>query len=82
MNTPQPSVKFIADRVSEGEAQVAVAKVLAALGSDEDWHAETLDGVVDAVRGIANRLHTAEGVPLPWDQDDDALEFWQTVGGC
>ncbi|AEK07437.1 hypothetical protein ROCKSTAR_74 [Mycobacterium phage Rockstar] len=67
-------IRDIAALIPADKAQLAVARVIAALGAQESWDADTLDGVAEAVKGVV----PAE-VPSPFDQDDEAIEFWQEV---
>lgn len=64
----------IAARIPAGAAQLAVARVLVALGSEFDWNSDTLDGVVQAVGPCV-----PAGLPAVFDQDEDAIAFWQEV---
>lgn len=66
----------IASRIPVDVAQLAVARVLVALGSETDWSADTLDCVAAAV-GQAR----PEDLPPVFDQDESALNFWQEVEG-
>lgn len=66
----------IAARIPAEVAQLAVARVLTALGSETDWSSDTLDEIATAVAPA----HPA-GLPSVFDQDDDAVTFWQEVQG-
>ncbi|QGJ97362.1 hypothetical protein PBI_ISCA_82 [Mycobacterium phage Isca] len=68
------SIEDIAALIPADKAQLAVARVIAALGSQFDWDSDTLDGVANAVKDVV----PAE-IPSPFDQDDEAIEFWQEV---
>ncbi|AZS12049.1 hypothetical protein SEA_ZETZY_79 [Mycobacterium phage Zetzy] len=68
------NIRDIAALIPPDKAQLAVARVIAALGSQYDWNADTLDGVAEAVKSVV-----PEQVPSPFDQDDEAIEFWQEV---
>ncbi|MCV7174834.1 hypothetical protein [Mycolicibacterium sphagni] len=68
------TVEQVAELLDPRKAQLAVAGVLAALGHEFDWSADTLDCVVEAISGSGVLADT--GLPAVFDQDDDALEFW------
>jgi len=69
-------VNEIAERIPADAAQLAVARILAILGSQFDWDSSTLDYVAEAVAPSIPR-----GVPSVFDQDGDAVVFWQEVDG-
>ena len=64
----------IAARIPADTAQLAVARVLAALGSESDWSSDTLDAIAAAVAPAH-----PDGLPSVFDQDDAAVEFWQAA---
>lgn len=66
----------IAALIPADDARIAVARVLAALGSATDWGADTLDYIATAVAPLR-----PEELPPVFDQDDSALDFWQEVEG-
>lgn len=68
-------IEDVARLIPADKAQLAIARVMAALGSQFDWNADTLDWVADAVRTF-NRIG---GLPTFIEQDDDAILFWQNL---
>ena len=72
------TIQSIAAQIPAGQAQIAVAKVMAALGCQFDWNSDTLDWVAEAIKPVADSLR---GVPDCMDQDDAAVEFWQSIAG-
>ena len=69
-------VDEIAARIPADDARIAVARVLTAPGSETDWSADTLDYIATAVAPLR-----PEALPLVFDQDESALNFWQEVEG-
>lgn len=65
-------IEELAARITARDAQLAVARVLAVLGSEFDWNADTLDQIVTAI-GPA----IPAGVPSCFDQSDDDITFWR-----
>ena len=67
----------IATQIPSSAAQHAVAKIMAALGSQSRWNFDTLDSVAEAVRPVMKDM---EGlVPSVFDQSPSAVEFWEAV---
>jgi hypothetical protein len=64
----------VAAQIPAATAQLAVANVLAVLGSRDEWNSDTLDDVAAAV-AIAH----PKGLPSIFDQDDDAVAFWEKM---
>jgi hypothetical protein len=70
-------IATIAAQVPSSAAQYAVAKIMAALGSQSRWNFETLDSVAEAVRPVMKDM---EGlVPSVFDESPSAVEFWEAV---
>lgn len=67
-------ISEIAARIPARDAQLAVARVLAVLGSEFDWNSATLDDIVTA---ISPAIPT--GLPSCFDQSDDDISFWRGV---
>jgi len=67
-------IQEIAAMIPPHEAQLAVAKVFVALGSQFDWNSDTLDQVAEGVAGAH-----PQGLPSVFDQDDEAVKFWDEV---
>ncbi|MEB3023367.1 MULTISPECIES: hypothetical protein [Mycolicibacter] len=70
------SIESIAAMIPPHAAQLAVANVLAALGSQLDWNSDTTSNVANAVASISQYL---PDVPSYFDQNDAAVEFWQNL---
>ncbi len=70
------TIGSIAAMIPPHEAQIAVAKVLAALGSQLDWNSDTTSNVASAVDDVGQYL---PGVPSYFNQDDEAVAFWQNL---
>ncbi|ORW08123.1 MULTISPECIES: hypothetical protein [Mycolicibacter] len=70
------TIGSIAAMIPPHEAQLAVAKVLAALGGQFDWDSDTTANVADAVAHIGQYL---PGVPSYFNQNDEAVTFWQNL---
>ena len=64
----------VADRIPAATAKLAVAQVLAVLGSRSDWSADTLDDVAAAVAAAHPK-----GLPSIFDQGDAAVAFWEKL---
>lgn len=69
-------INEIAAKVPADVAQLAVARVLVALGSEQNWSADTLDEIATAVAPAI-----PAGLPSVFDQDEAAEDFWRGVGG-
>lgn len=70
-------IATIATQIPSSAAQHAVAKIMAALGSQSRWNFDTLDSVAEAVRPVMKDM---EGlVPSVFDQSPSAVEFWEAV---
>ncbi|ALF00963.1 hypothetical protein SEA_SERENITY_96 [Mycobacterium phage Serenity] len=67
-------IREIAARIPADKAQLAVARVFVALGSQFDWDSGTLDHVAEAVASAH-----PQGLPSVFDQDEAAVEFWENV---
>ncbi|WNN93943.1 hypothetical protein SEA_HASHROD_88 [Mycobacterium phage HashRod] len=66
------NIRQLAALIPPDKAQLAVAEVIAALGAQQSWDADTLDDVANAVKSVV-----PEQVPSPFDQDEAAVEFWE-----
>lgn len=76
-STSRPSsLAEIADRVDPTKARHAVARLCVLLGSELDWDSGTFNDIRDAIIPAA-----PNSCPPFFDQDDEALEFWQNVTG-
>lgn len=64
----------VAEQIPAATAKLAVANVLAVLGSRSEWSSDTLDDVAAAVAAAHPK-----GLPSIFDQDDEAVEFWGSV---
>lgn len=70
-------IATIATQIPSSAAQHAVAKIMAALGSQSRWNYDTLDSVAEAVRPVMKDM---EGlVPSVFDQSPAAVKFWEAV---
>lgn len=70
-----PSFAQIAASIPTGEAQRAVAEIMAIMGSDVDWSADTLSGIATVI----GRFSNAAGSPDFSDQNDSAVSFWSAL---
>lgn len=68
------NIQEVAGKISPAAAQIALARVFAALGSEYDWDSRTLDAIVEAIS-----FAHPEGCPSAWDQDEKAIAFWREV---
>lgn len=68
-------VADIAARLDPDKCRLAVARVMAVLGSKYEWNSDTAVEVHDSVSDAA----AAAGLPAIGDQDEDAVEFWETL---
>jgi hypothetical protein len=64
----------VAEQIPAATAKLAIANVLAVLGSQSDWSADTLDDVAAAVAAAHPK-----GLPSIFDQDDEAVAFWEKL---
>jgi hypothetical protein len=72
---PRPrDLAELADRIDPDLARLALARIMQTLGAAADWDSDTMSNVAAAVA----HAHPV-GLPSPFDQDDDALTFWQSV---
>lgn len=70
------TIDSIAAMIPPHEAQIAVAKVLAALGGQFGWNSDTTANVADAVAGLSQYL---PGIPPYIEQDEGAVDFWRNL---
>jgi hypothetical protein len=67
----------VAAQLDPVKSRLALAGVLRALGAKQSWDSEVLDWVGESIRR-SGVLEDAE-LPSCFDQDDEAVEFWQEV---
>lgn len=68
------TLQQVAERVDPAAAQIAIARILAGLGSQAEWSSEDLEWIATTAMSAK-----PAGLPSASDQDDDALAFWQEV---
>lgn len=68
------TVEDVAALVDPAAAQLAVARAMAAFGAELEWDSETIEYVADAVRPAFPK-----DLPSVFDQDDAAVEFWESL---
>ncbi|WP_100514157.1 hypothetical protein [Mycobacteroides abscessus] len=66
----------VADRIDARTAQLVVAKIMATLGSAEDWGGDEIMAIDELLQPVA----AASGLPAFNDTNaDDAYNFWLAV---
>jgi hypothetical protein len=70
-----PRFAQIAAAIPAPDAQRAVAEIMAIMGSDVDWSADTLSDIATVI----GRFSNAAGSPDFSDQDDFAVSFWSAL---
>ena len=65
----------IADHINPRRAQLAVASVLAVLGSAEEWRGDQLSSINHEIQPA----WAGTGLPPYSDQSAEALEFWRSA---
>ena len=71
------NITTIAAQIPSATAQRAVARIMAALGSQSEWNYDTLDSVAEAVRPVMVDMQGL--VPSVFDQSPAATQFWEAV---
>jgi hypothetical protein len=69
------TVASIAAQIPAEAAQLALARVMAAMGSSPDWNADVWRAVERIVKPVAELA----GLPAVGDADDAAHDFWSSV---
>ena len=72
----------IAARIPAHQAQLAVAKIFAAVGSIPEWDSETIEHVLNCLGEIHDDLFLpwhASDLPDPYSTRADSQEFWDTI---
>lgn len=70
-------IRTIAAMIPAWQAQIAVAKIMAALGCQVDAH-DTLDDVNAAIRPVMSSLGD---IPSVFEESEAAVRFWESVNG-
>lgn len=60
--------------IDPDKARLAVADAMVAMGREQDWDSETIEHVASALSSAF-----PDSVPSVFDQNDDAVDFWQSV---
>lgn len=73
--TGHATFEGVAMAMNPFDARDALARILVALGSSEEWNSDTLDTIQD----IVNPIHASSGLPSYGDQSDAVLAFWESI---
>lgn len=73
----------IAARIPAHQAQLAVAKIFAVVGSTPEWDSETIEHVLNQLSEIHDDLFIGlwgrTDLPDPYSTANEAQEFWENI---